>query len=70
MAAAGVGVGAGFGLGQMFMQSMNPNMGSAVPAAGQGDPTQRLKSLKELLDQGLINQEEYEVKRKEIVSKL
>lgn len=70
MAAAGVGVGAGFGLGQMFMQSMNPNMGSAAPAAAQGDPTQRLKSLKELLDQGLINQEEYEVKRKEIVSKL
>ncbi len=70
IAGAGVGVGAGFGLGQMFMQGFNPNAGSASTQTTSADPAQRLKSLKELLDQGLLNQDEYEVKRKEIVSKL
>lgn len=69
IAGMGVGVGAGFGLGQMFTQGFNPNSGGAANAAPV-DHGQRLKGLKDLLDQGLISAEEFEVKRKEIVSKL
>lgn len=70
IAGAGVGVGAGFGLGQMFMQGFSPSASGGAQQAAPVDPTQRLKSLKELLDQGLVSPEEYETKRKEIVSKL
>jgi membrane protease subunit (stomatin/prohibitin family) len=63
---AGVGIGAGMGLGQMFAGSFGMNQGQS----SQSSPTERLKNLKELLDQGLLNAEEYESKRAEIVKKL
>ena len=37
---------------------------------GAEDPTQRLRSLKALLDEKLISEEEYEKKKNEILSKI
>lgn len=61
--AMGMGVGIGFGqqVGTGVIASSN---------AGADDVTVRLKKLKELFDQGLITQDEYEVKKKEIISKV
>lgn len=36
----------------------------------QDEPTERLKKLKDMLDQGLISQEDYETKKAEILSKI
>jgi hypothetical protein len=46
---------------------------SLAPAAGNENnpsPAERLKKLKELYDQGLINQEQYDQKKKEIMNSL
>jgi len=46
---------------------------SGAPPSGPGvpsDPVQRLKSLKEMMDMGLISAGEYEAKRAEILSKM
>jgi hypothetical protein len=46
---------------------------SLAPAAGNQStrsPAERLKKLKELYDQGLINQEQYDQKKKEIIHSL
>lgn len=39
---------------------------SAIPAAGQ-DPYEELKKLKELLDLGIITQEEFDTKKKQLL---
>lgn len=66
---AGVGLGAGMGLGQMFTGAFT-QMGQGTPANTTSNLADRLKSLKELLDQGLISQQEFDEKRAEIVKKL
>jgi hypothetical protein len=45
---------------------------AAAPAAAHAaeDPTDRLARLKELKDQGLMSQEEYEKRRKELLDQL
>lgn len=49
----------------------NKNLISAVVNnASGGGSAQKIKELKELLDQGLISQDEFEAKRKELLSKL
>jgi len=40
-----------------------------APLTIQDEPTDRLKKLKDMLDQGLISQEDYETKKAEILSK-
>ena len=67
-AGAGVGIGAGIGLGQM----MAAGMGTSGAAAGAqpNDPTTRLKKLKEMLDQQLISQDEFDKKRAAIIGEL
>jgi membrane protease subunit (stomatin/prohibitin family) len=83
---AGVGAGLGAGIGMMLPGMMREAMqggGSsapqgAAPAAGGGgaapagaDPVaDKLRRLKGLLDQGLINQEEYEAKRQKLLDEL
>lgn len=70
-AGAGIGVGAGLGLGQIMAQGM---MGQAqapqAAAAAQPDVTSRLKQLKDLLEQKLISQEEFDKRRGEILSSI
>lgn len=68
VAGLGVGVGAGMGLGQQMAQSFNS---AALPqGVGGGDPVTRLEKLKKLLDGGLITQDEYDEKKKSILSEI
>jgi membrane protease subunit (stomatin/prohibitin family) len=64
----GPGMVMGMGLGMGFGQQMGA-VATAAPAAFE-DPASRLKKLNELLAQGLLSQDEFEAKRKEILSKL
>ena len=57
-----VGLGAGMGLGQQMV-------GVATQAVGD-DISTKLKKLKDLLDQKLISQEEFDTKKKDLLSKL
>ena len=63
-AGIGVGVGAGVGLGQMMAGAMAGAAGSPQAA---NDPMAKLQKLKQMLDSGLINQAEFEVKKKQIL---
>jgi hypothetical protein len=58
-----MGVGVGMGLGQ---QVAGIAAGGNVPE----DAITRLKKIKELLDQGLITEEEFNAKKKEILAKV
>jgi membrane protease subunit (stomatin/prohibitin family) len=60
--AMGMGVGFGFG------QQMYGAAGAATPASD--DPAVRLKKLNDLFQQGLISQEEFDAKKRDILSKL
>jgi membrane protease subunit (stomatin/prohibitin family) len=71
----GLGLGTGLAAAQIMASTL---AGGAQPAAGQQqdaqpqavDPVAALKTLKELFDQGLISQDEYNTKRQEILSRL
>jgi membrane protease subunit (stomatin/prohibitin family) len=81
---AGLGVGMGAGLGAMLPQMMREAMQSggtaqpapaaaapAAPAAPAENPVAgRLRQLKELLDQGLINQDEFNAKRQKLLDEM
>jgi membrane protease subunit (stomatin/prohibitin family) len=73
LAGAGVGLGAGMGLGQQMMQAMGgmqqPQQ-PQQPAAGAEDPMAKLQKLKQMLDAGLISQEEYDSKKTDILSQM
>jgi membrane protease subunit (stomatin/prohibitin family) len=66
-AGAGLGLGAGLGMGMampnMIQQSMNSS-GSAESV------TDKLKSLKELLDMGALTQDEFQTKKKELLKQI
>ena len=68
----GMGMAAGNALGAMAGQLFS----AAVPSpeetspAGSADPVEALGKLKKLLDAGLIEQSEYDEKKKEILSRL
>ena len=69
----GVGMGAGLGLGQMMGMGMGSQMNqqqanNQQQAADPNDPMAKLQKLKGLLDAGLINQDEYDAKKKEILA--
>lgn len=57
---AGIGLGMGFSMPQMIQQTM---MSSMQPQNEKESPMDKLKKLKELLDLGVISQEEYNQKK-------
>ena len=72
-AGIGMGMGAGMGFGQMMSGAMgNP----AVPQSSgpqnehPADPLATLRQLKEMHETGLITEEEYTAKKKEILSRM
>ena len=73
LAGAGVGIGAGVGLGQMMTQAMGgatqPQQ-PAAPAAAANGPMAKLQQLKQMLDGGLITQDEYDQKKADILSQM
>jgi len=73
----GLGLGAGVAAAQAMANAMaggSQNQAAPTPAApssGPGaDPVAALKTLKELLDNSLINQDEYDAKKADILSRL
>ncbi len=72
----GLGLGAGMAAAQAMASSFaSGQQAPAQPAAGGGtaapaDPVAALSTLKTLLDNGLISQEEYDTKRQEILKRL
>lgn len=65
-AGAGMGLGAGIGMGMampnMIQQAMQTNATESV--------TDKLKNLKELLDLGALTQEEFDIKKKELLKQI
>ena len=74
LAATGAGLGMGMAAGGLFAgmaQQLNPAGGtSAVTQVDTGDPVATLKKLKEMLELGLIEQAEFDVKKTEIISRM
>jgi membrane protease subunit (stomatin/prohibitin family) len=68
LAGAGVGLGAGMNLGQMMGQAMQGGGRAAQPAADS--PMAKLQQLKQMLDNGLITQDEYDQKKADILSQM
>lgn len=69
-AGLGMGMGAGMGMGQMMAGMMGSQQTPSQAPADAADPTAKLKKLKEMMDMDLISKEEYEQKKKEILSSL
>jgi membrane protease subunit (stomatin/prohibitin family) len=78
-AGAGVGLGAGMGAGMGFGQMMSNTFSNMPGGAAQGgqqqaadpnDPMVKLQKLKQMLDNGLITQEEYDTKKKDILASM
>ena len=59
----GAGLAMGMNMAQMINQSINPN-------SEKDDPIEKIKKLKELLDIGALNHEEFEKKKNEILKSL
>lgn len=73
LAGAGVGLGAGAALGQAFTQAMGgAAQGGSQQAAPQKDedPFELLEKLQGLLDKGIINQEEFDSKKADILKRI
>ena len=66
-AGIGVGLGAGLGMGQAMAQSMTQRTATPTAADTGGDPTAKLSQLKKMHEQGLITDEEYAAKKKQIL---
>ncbi len=74
MAGGAMGAGMGFSMGNQMGGMMNQAMGNQQQG-GQGgqqadDPTVKIKKLKSMLDEGLITQEEYDAKKKQILDSM
>ena len=69
---AGTAAGAGMsmGMGMAAGNALGAMAGQLFPAAGSADPVEALGKLKKLLDARLIEQSEYDEKKKEILSRL
>jgi len=63
MLGAGIGLGAGLPLGSQIGQKLDINEKQNTTQ----DPTDRLKKLKDMLEQGLITEEQFNLKRDEIL---
>ena len=68
-AGVGMGIGAGIGFGQMMTDTLNRPGGQQAGPAKEG-PLVVLKKLKEMLEADLIEQEEYDLKKKEILGRM
>ena len=67
----GAGMGMGMGAGVAFGQMMAGGMQNGSPATpGAADPMAKLAQLKKMLDGGLINQDEYDSKKKDILAQM
>jgi membrane protease subunit (stomatin/prohibitin family) len=69
----GLGLGAGMAAARAMADAMATPQPAAPTAGGQpanNDPMQALQTLKQLLENGLISQEEYNAKRADILSRL
>jgi membrane protease subunit (stomatin/prohibitin family) len=62
----GVGLGAGVPIGQQIGNAMNIN----APSKDNDEPMLRLQKIKQMLDAGLITQENYDSKKEEILSQI
>ncbi|MHC5310275.1 SPFH domain-containing protein [Myroides sp. LJL116] len=67
LAGAGLQMGAGFELSKTIMDQKPDSFQGAV---GDKDPIEQLKALKELVDQQILTQEEFETKKREILSRI
>jgi membrane protease subunit (stomatin/prohibitin family) len=65
-----MGVGLGVNLGQQVVAASSQNQPAQNTSTANDDTSVRLKKLKELFEQGLITQEEFDTKKKDILSKL
>ncbi|MBN1402510.1 MAG: SPFH domain-containing protein [Anaerolineae bacterium] len=67
----GLGLGTGMAAAKIMAESLSPSQVQAAggPAAAS-DPMATLKMLKDMLDQGLISQEEYDAKKAEVLKRL
>jgi len=70
MAGIGANLAVGAVMGQAMAQAMKPASAEAPAAAAAPDPAARLGQLKTLLDQGLIQQADYDTAKAEILKKL
>lgn len=71
-AGIGVGVGAGMGIGQMMSSSMaaEPKKDTSPPSSTEDEITTKLVKLKKLFEQELITEEEYKVKKQQLLAQL
>ncbi|MDH5655374.1 MAG: SPFH domain-containing protein [Spirochaetia bacterium] len=69
-AGLGMGLGAGMGFGNMMAGAMAGQMGQPGGTPASEDPMARLSQLKQMLDNGLITQEEFDEKKKSILDKI
>lgn len=71
-AGLGMGMGAGMGMGQMMagMMGSQQTPQQAPATADPNDPMVKIKKLKEMFELELITKEEYEAKKKEILSSI
>jgi membrane protease subunit (stomatin/prohibitin family) len=64
----GVGIGAAVPLGEKLGQVMTPTATNGRPATD--DPMIKLQKIKQLLDNGLINQQDFDAKKRQILDSL
>lgn len=69
-AGLGMGLGAGMGMGQTMAQTMGSNFATPKAKDAIDDPMQKLAQLKKMFQAELISEEEYTVKKKEILDTL
>jgi len=71
MLGAGIGLGAGFPLGQQMGQQLTTNQDNSASKNNLNDgPMDKLKKLKQMLEENLITQEQFDEKQKEILKDL
>ena len=68
----GIGIGAGLGMGMVMPQMINDSIQKNKEKANysQNDALDKIKKLKELLDSGAINEEEFSEAKKRILNNL
>ncbi|HHX63854.1 MAG TPA: SPFH domain-containing protein [Chloroflexi bacterium] len=66
----GLGLGAGLAAARVLADSMTGGTPAPQQSAAGSDPVTTLRTLKDLLDGGLITQEEYDAKKAEILKRL
>ena len=70
VAGAGVGAGMGMGMGFMMPQMIQQAMTPKADATNKESPMDKLKKLKELLDMGVISDEEFQEKKAKLMEEI